>query len=67
VTGPLDVARKSVTLVMYDTAGTPVARFWLVRAWPSSIEVTALKAVSSEILYETVTLVCDSLQRVSPS
>ena len=67
MTGPLDVARQSVTLVMYDTAGTPVARFWLVRAWPSSIEVTALKAGSSEILYETVTLLCDNLQRVSPS
>ena len=67
VTGPLDVARKSVTLIMYDTAGTPVVKFSLARAWPSSIELTALKAGSSEILYETVTLVCDSLQRVSPS
>ena len=67
VTGQLDVARKTVTLIMYNTDGTPVVRFSLVRAWPTSLEITALKAGSSEILYETVTLVCDSLQRLAPN
>lgn len=65
--GQLDSARKSVALIMYDTAGAPTARFWLTRAYPSNIELTALKAGSSEVLYETVTLVSDSIQRVSPS
>jgi phage tail-like protein len=67
VTGPLDTARKTVTLIMYNTDGSPVAKFTLVRAWPESIEVTATKAGASEILIETVTLVGDSLQRVSPN
>lgn len=67
VAGPLDSVRKTASLIMYDTAGAPVARFWLTRAWPASIGVTALKAGSSEILYETVTFVCDKIERVSPS
>jgi len=65
--GQMTAARKSASLVMYDTAGTAVAKFWLTNAWPSSIELTALKAGSGEVLYETVTLLCDNLQRVSPS
>jgi phage tail-like protein len=67
VNGQLAAAQKSVTLIMYNTEGKPIARFFLQRAWPSSVEVSAAKAGASAILYETVTLVGDSLQRVSPS
>ena len=67
VAGPLDGARKAVTLAMYNTEGAPVARFLLARAWPASVEVTALKAGASEILQETVTFVCDNIRRASPS
>lgn len=65
--GQLDAARKNVTLIMYGTDGSPVVRFSLVRAYPSSLEMSAVKAGASEVLYETVTLVCDSLQRLAPS
>ena len=65
--GQMAAARKSVSLVMYSTENVPVARFWLTNAWPLSVEATALKAGSSEIVQETVTLASEKIQRVSPS
>jgi phage tail-like protein len=59
-------ARKNATLVMYDATGTPVARYHLENAWPAKLEIGSLSAGASEVLMETVTLVCDHLQRVSP-
>jgi phage tail-like protein len=58
-------ARKNATLVMFDVAGQPVARYHLEQAWPSKIEINGLKAGASEVLMETVTIVCDHLQRVA--
>lgn len=63
--GQMDQARKSCSLVMYDAAGKPVSRYHLENAWPSKIEIGPLRAGSSEVLMESVTLVCDHLQRVS--
>jgi phage tail-like protein len=59
-------ARKDVSLVMYNTAGDPVARYFLANAWPSKLVVDTLAAGASEVLFETVTLVAEDLQRVSP-
>ena len=64
--GDIVAARKSCSLVMYATDGTPVARYHLEMAWPSKLEVGALKAGASEVLMETVTLVCEHIQRVAP-
>jgi len=66
VEGQTAAARKSATLTMYNTAGEPVAKYYLENAWPSKVEISALKAGSSEVLYETVTLTCEDIQRVSP-
>lgn len=63
--GEMGAARKSCSLVMFDAAGKPVARYHLENAWPSKIELGALRAGSSEVLTETVTIVCDHLQRVA--
>lgn len=49
-------AHKDATLVLYDTGGTPVARYHLESAWPSKVESSGLKAGASEVLYETITL-----------
>ncbi len=38
---------------MHNTAGEPVARYHLENAWVPKIEISALKAGSSEVLYET--------------
>ncbi|WP_328455223.1 MULTISPECIES: phage tail protein [unclassified Amycolatopsis] len=64
--GNIAAARKSCSLVMYNFDGKPVARYYLENAWPSKLEVGALRAGSSEVLMETVTIVCEHLQRVSP-
>jgi phage tail-like protein len=58
-------ARKSASLVMYDLEGKPVARYYLENAWPAKIEIGSLKAGASEVLMETVTIVCEHIDRVS--
>ena len=58
-------ARKNVTLTMYDVTGDPVVRYNLTNAWPSKLEIGALKAGASSVLMETVTLVAEFIQRVS--
>lgn len=63
--GDIVAARKSCSLVMYGTDGKAVARYHLEHAWPSKLEVGALKAGASEVLMETVTLVSERIQRVS--
>jgi phage tail-like protein len=64
--GDIVAARKSCSLVMYNFDGTPVARYHLMHAWPAKLEIGALKAGASEVLMETVTIVCEHLQRVAP-
>ncbi len=59
-------ARKTADLTMYSVDGSPVARFHLENAWPAKIEIGALKAGSSEVLMESVTIVCEQIQRVAP-
>ena len=64
--GPVGGSRKNASLIMYSTQGKPVARYNLTNAWPSKIEVGALKAGSSEVLIETVTITAERIQRVAP-
>src|SRR6266496_3259155 len=56
--GDIVAARKSCSLVMYNYDGKAVARYHMMHAWPSKLEVGALKAGASEVLMETVTIVC---------
>ncbi|MFJ3977819.1 phage tail protein [Streptomyces sp. NPDC090021] len=65
LTGNITGARKSCSLVMYSFDGQPVARYYLSHAWPSKLEIGSLKAGATEVLMETVTLVCEHIQRVS--
>jgi phage tail-like protein len=66
VEGQLAAARKNCAVTMYSSDGTPVARYHLESAWPSKVEISGLKAGASEVLYETVTLTCEDIQRVAP-
>jgi phage tail-like protein len=63
--GDILAARKSASLVMYGADGKPVARYHMENAWPSIVKVGALKAGANDVLMETVTIVCETLQRVS--
>ncbi len=66
LTGDIVAYQKNAVLTAYSPLGAPVARYHLENAWPSKIEIGALKAGASEVLMETVTIVCERLQRVSP-
>ena len=59
-------ARRNAVLAIRDTEGRPISSYYLENAWPAKIEVTGLKAGSSEVLYETITLVCENIQRANP-
>jgi len=54
--GDILAARKSAAIVMYDPAGTPVARYHLELAWPSKLEIGGLKAGANEVGIESITL-----------
>jgi len=60
-------ARKSCSLVMYNTDGKPVARYHLENAWPAKLEVGALKGGATDVLMESVTLECERIQRLAPT
>jgi T4-like virus tail tube protein gp19 len=66
VEGQLMSARRNATLTMYDRDGTAAARYYLESAWPSKVEISGLKAGASEVLYETVTLTAEDIQRIAP-
>jgi phage tail-like protein len=57
-------ARKDAQLVMYGADGTPVARYFIENAWPSKLEIGSLKAGSSEVLVEAVTIVSEHIRRI---
>jgi phage tail-like protein len=65
--GDIVVARRTVELVAYNSAGRAVLRYHLENAWPSQLEVSKFKAGASEQLMETITIVCERIQRVSAS
>ena len=65
ILGDVTAARKNVTLTMYDSTGDPVARYHLTNAWPSKLEIGGLKAGASQVIFETVTLSAEFIQRVS--
>ena len=66
VEGRLREVRKDCAVTMYAPDGTPTARYHLESAWPSKVEISALKAGGNGVLYETVTLTCEDIQRVAP-
>jgi phage tail-like protein len=65
--GDIVAARRTLELVAYNSAGRPVLRYHLENAWPSQLEISKFKAGASEPLMETVTIVCERIQRVSAS
>jgi phage tail-like protein len=67
ILGDIAAARRTVQLVAYNSAGQPVLRYHLESAWPSRLEIAKFKAGHAEPLMETVTIVCERIQRVSAS
>lgn len=63
--GEMGAARKSASLNMMGPNNEIIAKYHMENAWPSKIELGALRAGSSDVLTETITIVCDHLQRVA--
>jgi phage tail-like protein len=62
----MNAARRSVSLTAFNTEGTPVAKWWLEKAWPTKLDVGGMKAGATQTLVETVTLTAEYIQRVAP-
>jgi phage tail-like protein len=56
VEGQIAAAKRDGVLAMYDANGKPVARYHLTDAWPSKLEIGALKANGIEVSVEGITL-----------
>ena len=54
-------ARRTCTLAMQDAAGEPLMTYVLENAWPGKIDIAGMKAGASEVVIETIELVCDSI------
>ena len=64
--GTLDKARKSCSIIMYDRAGKPQARWNFTNAWPSKVTGPEAKADSNDLGVEEMVLEHEGLERVKP-
>ncbi|NGO75970.1 hypothetical protein G6045_09830 [Streptomyces sp. YC504] len=60
------VGRKGCTLTAYGADGKAVAKYWLEKAWPVRLSMSAVPGTSTQQLAETLTLSCDVMQRLAP-
>jgi phage tail-like protein len=56
--------RKNVSIVLYDGTAAEVGRFNIGNAWPSKISTDSLSTESNDPVKETITLVCERIERV---
>lgn len=59
--GDPNARSTSCSLVMYDTQQHAKAQYYLYNAWPGKLAVDGLKAGASDVVYTTVTLICDQI------
>ncbi len=50
-------------MLMYQSGGTPVARYHLENAWPAKVETSAAEASKNEVAIETLERVATPTQR----
>ena len=54
-------ARRSCSLMLLDMAGVIKQTYDLINAWPSKLEISAMKAADSSASIATVTLICEQI------
>lgn len=54
-------ARATCSLLLQNTSRQTLARYQLINAWPSKLEVAGMKAGASEVLIASCTVVCDQI------
>ncbi|HQR70479.1 MAG TPA: phage tail protein [Burkholderiaceae bacterium] len=62
--GQLAGSRRRVAIVVMDEAGVDQARFVVSDAWPVRYEASALNAMSTEVVIETLELANEGIERV---
>jgi phage tail-like protein len=55
-------AAQDCSLSLQDAGGKTQLTYKLTNAWPAKYEVSGLKAGQSELVYETVEIVCDMIE-----
>jgi phage tail-like protein len=65
VNGDTAGARTNGSIIMFDRAFTPVARWDFVNGWPSKVTGPSLKADSNEFGIEEMVVVHEGIKRVS--
>lgn len=55
-------SRRSATVVVFATDGTPVARYHLENAWPSKLEIGSLTHGGDHVVVERLTLTYDDVE-----
>ena len=62
--GKVTEARANGSIVMYDTAGKPMARWNLTNCWPSKLTGPAGKADGNEVAVQELVLTHEGYERV---
>ena len=57
-------ARKNLSLVLIDEAGDDKARWNVMEAWPTKYDASDFSAKGSEVVIESLDLVCEEVVRV---
>ena len=60
----VDNARANGSITMYDTKGTPIAKWELTACWPSKLTGPAGKADANEVAVQELTLTHEGYKRV---
>ena len=60
--GKMGEARKNGAVIVFDYEGNPIKRYKMTNAWPSSLEVSSLKAGDTSVLTEKLTVTCERLE-----
>jgi phage tail-like protein len=62
--GDVATARANGSITMYDTKGSPVARWDIVNCWPSKLSGPAGKADGNEVAVQELVLTHEGYERV---
>jgi phage tail-like protein len=62
--GKVETARANGSIVMYDTAGKPIARWDLKNCWPSKLSGPVGKADGNEVAVQELVLTHEGYERV---
>jgi phage tail-like protein len=62
---PSPESRRNASIIVLNSKGEDGARFNLVNAWPAKYSVGPLEAKGKDVLYESLEIVFEGLQRVS--